>query len=142
MDLVSADPHLNLYDRTWPIQTFSPPLPPPKVVLDKPGRRGFATNSIVCPGAIISGGEAHRTIVGSRSKIRSYAVVEDSILLDNVVVGRSAKIRRAILDKNVIVPDGFTIGLDRELDQSRGLTISPEGLTVVARDEDLSRFLI
>lgn len=141
MDLVSADPHLNLYDRNWPIQTFSPPLPPPKFVLDMPGRRGFATNSIVCPGAIISGGEAHRTIVGSRAKIRSYAVVEDSILLDNVVIGRGAKIRRAILDKNVIVPEGFTIGIDRELDESRGLTISPEGLTVVARDEDLSRFL-
>lgn len=141
MDLVSPDPHLNLYDQNWPIQTFSPPLPPPKFVLDMPGRRGFATNSLVCPGVIVSGGEAHRSIIGTRSIIRSYANVEDSILFDNVKIGRGVKVRRAILDKNVIVPEGFTIGYDRQLDESRGLTVSPNGLTVVARDEDLRRFV-
>lgn len=141
MDLISPDPHLNLYDQNWPIQTFSPPLPPPKFVLDMPGRRGFATNSLVCPGVIVSGGEAHRSILGTRSIIRSYANVEDSILFDNVTISRGAKVRRAILDKNVIVPEGFTIGYDRQLDESRGLTVSPNGLTVVARDEDLRRFV-
>ena len=104
-------------------------------------RRGLATNSIVCPGSIISGGEAHRSIIGTRSTIRSFALVEDSILFDDVVIGRGAKVRRAILDKNVVVPDGFTIGMDRELDRSRGLTVSPEGLTIVAKDEDLKRFV-
>ena len=141
MDLIAADPLLNLYDRNWPIQTFSPPIPPPKFVIDMPGRRGLATNSIVCPGSIISGGEAHRSILGTRSTIRSFALVEDSILFDDVVIGRGAKVRRAILDKNVVVPDGFTIGMDRELDRSRGLTVSPEGLTIVAKDEDLKRFV-
>ncbi len=141
MDLIAPDPLLNLYDRNWPIQTFSPPIPPPKFVLDMPGRRGLATNSIVCPGSIISGGEAHRSIIGTRSTIRSFALVEDSILFDDVVIGRGAKVRRAILDKNVVVPDGFTIGMDRELDRSRGLTVSPEGLTIVAKDEDLKRFV-
>lgn len=141
MDLITPDPLLNLYDRNWPIQTFSPPIPPPKFVLDMPGRRGFATNSIVCPGSIISGGEAHRSIIGTRSTIRSFAVVEDSILFDDVVIGRGAKVRRAILDKNVVVPEGFSIGLDHELDLSRGLTISTNGLTIVAKDEDLKRFV-
>lgn len=141
MDLIAPDPLLNLYDRTWPIKTFSPPIPPPKFVLDMPGRRGFATNSIVCPGAIISGGEAHRSIIGTRARIRSFALVEDSILFDGVEVSRGARIRRAILDKNVVVPEGFTIGHDQELDRSRGFTLSDEGLTVIAKDEDLSRFL-
>lgn len=140
MDLISPDPLLNIYDRGWPIQTFSPPIPPPKFVLDMPGRRGLATNSIVCPGVIVSGGEVHRSIIGTRARIRSYSLVEDSIVFEGVVIGRSARVRRAILDKNVIVPDGFTIGHDAELDRSRGLTISAEGLTVVAKDEDLQRF--
>jgi glucose-1-phosphate adenylyltransferase len=105
-----------------------------------PGRRGLATNSIVCPGVIVSGGEVHRSIIGTRARIRSYSLVEDSIVFEGVVIGRSARVRRAILDKNVIVPDGFTIGHDAELDRSRGLTISAEGLTVVAKDEDLQRF--
>lgn len=141
MDLIAPDPLLNIYDRNWPIQTFSPPIPPPKFVLDMPGRRGLATNSIVCPGVIVSGGEVHRSIIGTHSRIRSYSLVEDSILFDEVVIGRNARVRRAILDKNVFVPDGFTIGHDQELDRSRGLTISPEGLTVVAKDEDLRRFV-
>lgn len=141
MDLVSQDPHLNLYDREWPIHTFSTPMPPPKFVHNEPGRRGFAANSIVCPGAIISGAEVIGSIVGAKSKIRSYAKVEDSILFDEVMIGRNARIRRAILDKNVVVPEGFTIGLDRELDRSRGLTISENGLTVVSKDENLDRFV-
>jgi glucose-1-phosphate adenylyltransferase len=141
MDLIAPDPLLNIYDRNWPIQTFSPPIPPPKFVLDMPGRRGFATNSIICPGVIVSGSEVHRSIVGTHSRIRSYALVEDSILFDEVVIGRGAKVRKAVLDKNVYVPEGFTIGHDQELDRSRGLTISPEGLTIVAKDEDLRRFV-
>lgn len=141
MDLISPDPHLNLYDRNWPIHTFSTPLPPPKFVHDTPGRRGFAANSCVCSGAIISGAEVHGSIVGSKAKIRSYAKVEDSILFDEVQIGRHAKIRRAILDKNVVVPDGLTIGYDRELDRARGMTISENGLTVVSKDENLDRFV-
>lgn len=141
MDLISPDPHLNLYDRDWPIHTFSNPLPPPKFVHDIDDRRGYATDSIVCPGAIISGAGVRRSLVGSMVKIRSYASVEDSILLDNVQIGRHAKVRRAILDKNVTVPDGFSIGYSPEIDLSRGMTITENGLTVVSKDENLHRFL-
>jgi len=74
-------------------------------------------------------------------RVNSYALVEDSILMDGVEVGRRARIRRAIVDKEVKVPPGFEIGWNRDLDRARGLTITPEGLTVVAKGEELERFV-
>jgi glucose-1-phosphate adenylyltransferase len=140
MDLISIDPILNLYDQDWPIHTFQPPYPPPKFVHTDPDRRGAAYNSIVCQGAIVSGGQVFRSIVSPDVRINSYALVEDSILLDGVEVGRRARVRRAIIDKDVKVPVGFEIGWNRELDRSRGLSVSQDGITVVAKGEDLERF--
>ncbi len=141
MDLIAIDPILNLYDQDWPIHTFQPPYPPPKFVHTDPDRRGAAFNSIVCQGAIVSGGQVYRSIISPGVRVNSYALVEDSILLDDVEVGRHARIRRAILDKEVKVPAGFEIGWNRELDRARGLTLTAEGLTVVAKGEDLERFV-
>ncbi len=141
MDLISIDPILNLYDQDWPIHTYQPPYPPPKFVHTDPDRRGAAFNSIVCQGAIVSGGQVYRSIVSPGVRVNSYALVEDAILLDGVEVGRRARVRRAIIDKDVKVPAGFEIGWNRELDLARGLTITPEGLTVVAKGEDLERFV-
>jgi glucose-1-phosphate adenylyltransferase len=141
MDLIAIDPILNLYDQDWPIHTFQPPFPPPKFVHTDPDRRGAAFNSIVCQGAIVSGGQVFRSIISPDVRVNSYALVEDSILLDGVEVGRRARIRRAIVDKDVKVPAGFEIGWNRELDLKRGLTITPDGLTVVAKGEELERFV-
>jgi glucose-1-phosphate adenylyltransferase len=141
MDLIQVDPILNLYDRDWPIHTYQPPMPPPKFVHTDDIRRGAAFNSIVCQGAIVSGGQVYRSIISPGVRINSFSLVEDAILFDGVEVGRHAKIRRAIIDKDVKVPAGFTIGLDRVLDLSRGLTITEEGVTVVAKSEDLERFV-
>ena len=141
MDLISIDPILNLYDRDWPIHTYQPPMPPPKFVHTDQNRRGAAFNSIVCQGAIVSGGQVYRSIISPGVRINSFSLVEDSILFDGVEVGRFAKIRRAIIDKDVKVPAGFEIGYNRELDLARGLTITEEGVTVVAKAEDLERFL-
>jgi glucose-1-phosphate adenylyltransferase len=141
MDLISVDPILNLYDQDWPIHTFQPPYPPPKFVHTDPDRRGAAFNSIVCQGAIVSGGQVFRSIISPDVRVNSYALVEDSIVLDRVDVGRRARIRRAIIDKDVKVPAGFEIGWNRELDARRGLTITPDGVTVVAKGEDLERFV-
>ena len=101
---------------------------------------GAAYNSIVCQGAIISGGQVYRSIVSPGVRINSYALVEDSILFDGVVVGRNARIRRAIVDKDVRIPAGFEVGWNREADLARGFTVSEEGITVVAKGEDLERF--
>ena len=141
MDLISIDPILNLYDQDWPIHTYQPPYPPPKFVHTDPDRRGAAFNSVVCQGAIVSGGQVYRSIVSPGVRVNSYALVEDAILLDGVEIGRRARVRRVIIDKDVKVPAGFEIGWNRELDRARGLSITPDGITVVAKGEDLERFV-
>ncbi|SIO40265.1 glucose-1-phosphate adenylyltransferase [Singulisphaera sp. GP187] len=141
MDLIQIDPILNLYDRNWPIHTYQPPMPPPKFVHSDPDRRGAALNSIVCQGAIVSGGQVYRSILSPGVRINSYALVEDSILFENVEVGRHARIRKAIIDKDVKVPPGLDIGWNRAADLARGLTVTEDGVTVVAKGEDLERFM-
>jgi glucose-1-phosphate adenylyltransferase len=140
MDLIQVDPILNLYDRDWPIHTYQPPYPPPKFVHTDPDRRGAALNSIVCQGAIVSGGQVYRSILSPGVRINSYALVEDAILFDGVEVGRHARVRRAIIDKEVKVPAGFDIGWNHEADRARGLHVTEDGITIVAKAEDLERF--
>jgi glucose-1-phosphate adenylyltransferase len=143
MDLISVDPQLNMYDSDWPIRTYQPNLPPPKFVFAEAGenaRRGEALDSIVCQGCIVSGGQLERSIVGVNSRINSYAQVRDSILFEGVDVGRSAKIRRAIIDKGVNIPPGIEIGYDHDLDRSRGFTVSEKGVTVIAKTHGLEQF--
>jgi len=140
MDLIDVDPHLNLYDDQWPIRTHHPAYPPPKFVFAGEGpdaRRGEATDSLVCPGAIISGGRVTRSIIGPGVRVNSYARVEDSILFEGVDIGRHARVRRAIIDKGVRVPPGMAIGFDSGEDAARGLTVSPEGVTVVPKGHAL-----
>ncbi len=137
MDLVSVAPKLNLYDEAWPIRTFSPPLPPPKFVFAQTAgqepRAGLALDSLVCGGAILSGGRAERTIVGPSVRLHSYSRVEDSVLCEGVQVGRHARVRRAIVDKGVRIPDYAQVGFDAELDASRGFTITEQGVTVIGK---------
>jgi glucose-1-phosphate adenylyltransferase len=140
MDLIQIDPILNLYDREWPIHTYQPPYPPPKFVHTEGDRRGAAFNSIVCQGAIISGGQVYRSIVSPGVRINSFSLVEDAILFNGVDVGRNARVRRAIIDKDVRIPPGFEIGWNREADISRGFTVTDDGIVVVAKGEELERF--
>ena len=136
MDLVEVDPELNLYDDAWPIRTHHSAYPPPKFVFADhapDGRRGEATDSLVCPGAILSGGRVHRSIIGPAVRVNSYARVEESIVFEGVDIGRHAVVRRAIIDKDVRIPAGVSIGLDPEEDAARGLTISAAGVTVVPK---------
>ena len=141
MDLIDVDPQLNLYDDQWPIRTHYPSYPPPKFVFAGEGpdaRRGEATDSLVCPGAIISGGRVTRSIIGPGVRVNSFAWVEESILFEGVDIGRHARVRRAIIDKGVRVPPGMAIGFDPAADAARGLTVSPQGVTVVAKGQMLS----
>lgn len=141
MDLVSVDPELNMYDEEWPIRTYQLNLPPPKFVFADQQRRGFAMDSIVCPGTIVSGGQVHHSILGHEVRINSYAEVDGSILFGNVNVGRHARIRRSIIDKGVSIPAGVSIGFDAELDRSRGFTVSENGITVIAKSDGAEHFL-
>ena len=135
MDLVHVDPQLNLYDPTWEIRTYHPPLPPPKFVFNDANvaepRVGTALDSVVGLGCILSGGKVERSMLSPGVRVNSWAHVEDSILFEGVDIGRHAKVRKAIIDKNVHIPAGMEIGYDPELDKSRGFTISEGGVTVI-----------
>jgi len=133
MDLITISPQLNLYNLSWPILTNQGNLPPAKTVFDDEDRRGININSFVCGGCITSGGTVRRSIIGPCSKINSYAHVEDSILFDNVQVGRHAKIRKAIIDENIVIPEGMEIGYDHEEDRLRGCIVTESGIVVVAK---------
>jgi glucose-1-phosphate adenylyltransferase len=140
MDLIQIDPVLNLYDREWPIRTNQPQLPPPKFVFSDTGaagyaRRGEALDSMVCQGAIISGGHVQRSILSPNVRVNSFATVDDSILFEGVDVGRYSRIRRAIIDKDVKIPANSTIGFDLEHDRQRGFTVSDQGIVVIAKAE-------
>lgn len=140
MDLIQVDPVLNLYDTDWPIRTAMPQDPPPKFVFSEPGegpwvRCGRAIDSIVCAGTIISGGMVCRSVLSRGVRVNSYALVEDSILFDNVNVGRHCRIRRAIIDKDVVIPQGTEVGYDLEHDRQRGFTVTEDGIVVIAKAE-------
>ena len=134
IDLVQVDPKFNLYDRQWPIRTYQLQYPPAKFVWNQPlaGRRGMAVESLVADGCIISGGMVQHSILSQYVRVHSYAEVEDSVLLEGTDVGRRAKIKNAIIDKQVKVMPNATIGYDRVLDRKR-FTITPNGIVVVEK---------
>lgn len=142
MDLIRVDPELDLYDKSWPIRTYQPQEPPPKFVFAQanahPARIGQAHDSMVCAGSIISGGTVTRSILGFNVRVNSYATVEDSILFDGVQIGRHAKIRRAIIDKWVVIPEGTEIGYDLNQDRDRGFTVTDSGIVVIGSNEGAS----
>jgi glucose-1-phosphate adenylyltransferase len=135
MDLASVSPIFNLYDKSWPIRTYEGQYPPAKTVFadEDKWRAGKALDSIICSGVIISGGRVERSIMSPGVRVNSYAQVESSILFQNVVVGMRAKVKRAIIDKGVRVPDGMKIGYDLEKDRQqffvsdRGVVVIPKG---------------
>ena len=132
MDLVATEPAFNLYNEQWPIFGWVPPRPPAKFVLDDDGRRGYAVDSLVSAGAIVSGAAVRRSVISPDVRVHEGAVVEDSVLMDGVDVGPGAVVRRAILDKNVAVPAQGRIGVDPELDRRR-FHISPRGVVAIAK---------
>ncbi len=134
MDLVSVKPVLNLYNQRWPIRTELEPRPPAKFVFaDRSGDRlGVATDSLVSPGCIISGGRIDRSILFPDVRINSFSYVEESLLFDGVNVGRYCRIRRAIIDKGLDIPPRTEIGHDPESDRQR-FHVSKDGIVVVPK---------
>ena len=130
MDLRAVSPVLNLYNRQWPLRTAGYSDAPAKFIFDSEGRRGTALDSIVSGGTILSGGMVRGSVLGRGVRVHSGAYVEDSIIFDNCDIGRRAKVRRAILDKNVKVPEEATIGYDLEEDRKR-YYVTDSGIVVV-----------
>ncbi len=132
MDLIAVDPVFDLYNAEWPIYTHQPPLPPAKFVFDWTDRKGHAVDSMVAAGAIVSGGTVRRSVVSPGVRVHSYAEVEDSVLCDGVDIGRGAVVRRAIIDKGVMVPADARIGVDLEVDRER-FTVTDSGVVVIGK---------
>ena len=139
MDLVQVEPVFNLYDREWPIRTYQEQFPPAKTVYagDKEtGRIGLALDSVISSGCVVSGGKIQRSILSPNVRINSYSQVDDAILMEGVKVGRHAKIKRAIIDKDVNIPQGIVIGHDLEEDKKR-FYVSESGIVIVAKGTEI-----
>ena len=130
MDLRAVSPELNLYNRQWPLRTAGYFDAPAKFVFDEEGRRGMAIDSIVAGSSIVSGGLVKGSVLGRGVRVHTGAVVEDSVLFDNCDVGRKACIRKAILDKNVKIPEGERIGYDLEEDRKK-YHVTESGIVVI-----------
>ncbi|MGB0034108.1 MAG: glucose-1-phosphate adenylyltransferase, partial [Candidatus Acidiferrales bacterium] len=136
MDLVSVSPVFNLYDKTWPLHTWQQQYPPAKFVFADPERMGVALDSIVAGGSIVSGGRVQRCVLGYDVRVNSYSEVEDSIVFNHVSIGRHCRIRRAIIDRHVSLPEGTVIGYDLEVDRARH-SVTENGIVVVVRGESM-----
>lgn len=132
MDLVSVTPEFNLYDERWPVRTRLVQQPPAKFVFAQEGRRmGVAIDSIVSPGCIVSGGRVIRSVLSPGVRVNSYCEIEGAIMLSNSQVGRYSRIRRAIIDADVHIPESSTIGFDRDEDTRNGHYVTDSGIVVV-----------
>ena len=136
MDIVSVSPVFNLYDEAWPIRTHQRQYPPAKFVFNEAGRTGSAVDSIVSSGCIVSGSTVKGCVLSPDVRVNSYSEIEDSILFSHVNIGRHCRIRRAIIDRDVHIPEGTSIGFDPEADRQRYF-VTETGITVVTRDYSL-----
>jgi glucose-1-phosphate adenylyltransferase len=136
MDMVSVNPVFNLYDKEWPIRTHQRQYPPAKFVFAESGRTGTALDSIVSMGCIISGGSVRSSVLSPDVRVNSYSEVDSSIVFSHVNIGRHCRIRKAIIDRDVHIPEGTVIGYDTEADRQKYF-VTDSGITVVTRDYSL-----
>lgn len=130
IDLTTVTPALNIYDENWPIWTYQAQLPPAKFVFDADNRRGMAVDSMVSGGCIISGAVVRRSLLFSNVRVNSYCLLEDSVVLPNVDIGRHARLKRCIIDQGCVIPPGLVVGEDPEMDAKR-FDRTEKGITLV-----------
>tara|TARA_B100002003_G_scaffold67685_2_gene63055 strand:- start:478 stop:1752 length:1275 start_codon:yes stop_codon:yes gene_type:complete len=134
MEMVAPVPALNLYDRKWPIWTYQEQLPPAKFVWEDHDRRGEAINSVVSGGCIISGSTLRRSLCFSNVRVHSYGLIEEAVILPDVEIKRHCKLRKVIIDRGCVIPEGTVIGYDHEEDRRRGFRVSDKGVVLVTRE--------
>ncbi len=130
MELISVGPQLNMYDKNWPIWTYQEQLPPAKFVFNDDERRGMAVDSMVSGGCLISGAKIESSLLFSNVKVNSYSFVKDSVILPDVEIGRSCRIKKAVIDKGCQIPADTIIGENHEEDAKR-FYVSEGGVVLV-----------
>lgn len=133
MDLISVSPEFNMYDLDWPIRTYPYQYPPGKTVSHEGERVGRTLNSLICDGCVVSGGLVERSVLGPNVRVNSFSYITDSIILNSCNIGRHSRIRRAIIDKNVVIPEGYEIGFDLEGDKKK-FTVTETGIVVIPKN--------
>lgn len=133
MELTYPDPPLNLYDHGWPIWTYQEQLPPAKFVFDDDKRRGTALDSLIAGGVIISGSAVNKSVLFSNVRVRSYSTLEQCVVLPDVEIGRSCKLRKVVIDRGCDIPANTEIGFDHDADRARGFRVTDQGVTLVTR---------
>jgi glucose-1-phosphate adenylyltransferase len=139
MDLCAVIPAFDLYNERWPILTHLPSKPPAKFVHDDGDRVGKAVNSVVSNGVIVSGGSVRDSVLSPGVIVHSWASVDRAVILDGTRIGRRAVVKDTILDKNVVIGEGVTIGVDKDEDRARGLVVSDAGITVVGKGQEITK---
>lgn len=137
MDLISVTPEFNFYDNDWPMRTYQYQAPPAKTVSHEGERVGRTLNSMICDGTIVSGGLVERSLLGTNVRVNSFSYVTDSIIMNNCNIGRHARIRRTIIDKNVRVPENYEIGFDIESDKKK-FHVTDSGIVVIGKNQILT----
>jgi len=133
MELIQTVPPLNMYDEAWPLWTYQAQLPPAKFVFDEESRCGFATESMVSGGCIISGAKVRHSVLFSNVLIEEHTEVCDSVILPDASIGRNVKLNKVIVDRKVVLKDGFEAGLNHDLDRERGLRVTAQGVVLITR---------
>lgn len=133
MELVEPEPHLNMYDESWPIWTYQEQTAPAKFVYDQSTRRGIAIDSCVSGGVIVSGSTVKRSLLFSKVRVNSFCNIEEAVILPGAVIGRGCQIRKAIIDRSCIIPDGLEIGINHDHDRANGFRVTDKGVVLVTR---------
>lgn len=134
MELIDPTPALNLYDPRWPIWTFQEQQPPAKFVFDDDDRRGAAYDSIISGGCIISGSTVRKSLLFSNVRIHSYSLIEEAVVLPEVIIKRHCRLKRVIIDRGCVIPEGTEIGHNKDMDIARGFRVTEKGVTLVTRE--------
>ncbi len=133
LELIGVTPELNLYDKKWPIWTYQEQAPPAKFIFDDDDRRGMAVDAMVSGGCIISGATVRHSLLFSNVRVNSFSLVEDSVILPDVDIGRNCIIKRAVIDRGCLIPKGLVVGEDPKKDAKR-FHVTPEGVVLITRD--------
>lgn len=133
LDLASTTPALNMYDKDWPIWTYQEQLPPAKFVHDLDGRRGEAINALVSGGCIVSGSTVRQSVLFSNVLVRSYSTIEQAVVLPDVQINRHCRLKKVVIDRSCVIPEGTVIGEDAE-DDARRFHRTEGGVVLVTRE--------